>query len=201
MLEAGFQRAALSDRSLDGLDICRVSARDQREVFLRDDALLELGLYITVSIGLFPEHDNSGRVPVEAMAETGAHRGAIFPAHVPVAVMQVVDQRVVYVPADGVDEQSVRFVHGDKPGILIQYLEGEFLVIVGSTGPMGKPDRDCIANLDPSRRFRYLTVEENASLLDEPLNAGAGLPAERCQQVLVESLAIGGANVQLEVLA
>ena len=66
MLETGFQGAARPDRSLDGLDIPRVSSHDQRKVFLRDTAGLELGLYIPVSISLFPENDDSGRVSVEA---------------------------------------------------------------------------------------------------------------------------------------
>jgi hypothetical protein len=186
VLEAGFQGAALPDRCLDGFGIPRVVSCDQGEVLLRDDAVLELGLYIPVSIRFLPEDDDSGGVPVEPVAEAGTHRGAIFGLCVPIAVMQVVDQRVVYVPADGVNEQAVRFVHGDEPGILVQNLEVELLVIVGSTRSVGEPDGDRVASPDSARRFCYLAVEKNATLLDESLDSGAGLPAQRCQQVLVE---------------
>src|SRR6185436_7709124 len=95
-------------------------------------------------------------------------------------------------PSRRMHDQSRRLVHYQKVGILEQDVERYVLRLRFSGACLGPVNFDYFTGTRMMRRLDGAAVEQDVTLLDQPLNGAAGHGGKVCAQERVESLARPG---------
>src|SRR5690606_33842576 len=180
------ERSPDADRAIDhrllGID---VTVREREVRFLEMPAL-ELPRHLSMDVEILRDDEEARRIAIEPMAEPG-HDGLVRRAARVIAVVEVVDQRVVDVPAHGMDEDARGLVEREKPGVLVERGKGARVVIVGNTGPRREPDRHHVPVTDLSRRLRWPSVDRDPTFADERLNAVSRAPRHVVEKIMIDA--------------